>query len=261
MIKLPVIASMLVLFCACNSNRYFHSLASSSPRLKKLDSIVLDGSYTLYTRAVCQPAGNQNALRQDCASLPPGSGERVEIEYLLLSRQKGNMIYFSTAPHLLPGRYRQSFYNNYSLLNFDDFNRFHFGKIEEAQRRIYLQETNKPWQDIWEFRLNEAGDFLITAYTDSLTRKKAKLMVTENTLSFPIRFLRQDSISIGYQRYVEDGKAESFIPLEKNIIYFRKKNRKTFFIVFKTVGAYYGNVRYAEFPAFRTRYSPERLKE
>lgn len=260
MIKPLFIICFMILVCSCSLSRYFDNISNTDRRLKKLDSIVLDDSYTLYTRAICQPLDNKNALRNDCRELIHDSTDRVEIEYLLLSMKNGNMIYISAIPHLLPGWYSKPFYKSNKRLNFDDFNRFHFGKIEPNQRRISLQETNKPWQDLWEFELDQEGNFRITGYTDSLTRKKARVMDTKTALSFPVRFLRQDSFSIGYQLFVNAGKEDSFIPLERKVIYFRKKNWKTFFIGFRTQRPYRDNYQYAEFQPFRTRYSPVRLK-
>jgi hypothetical protein len=195
--------------------------------------IALDSTYTFYLRTVYLERRKkltkeaydsikldtlrQQQLTESRLKSSPGKGKKViELEYLLVSEAYGNVIYITTTPDN-----SQSYYSNHRLtdstkINADDFNTFHFGKIEDDNHLRFAKASDRH-VDTWELQSPPGARELTIRRIENRQRSVFMEEVrVDEALETPFTFIRQDSFAIVMKR-----KDEELRQLADGKIYFR----------------------------------------
>jgi hypothetical protein len=182
--------------CSILKRKYFVFLDADDlrknhgfPAHTQVETLHIDSSYQLYVRSICRPTkpaqrfytgGSPNAAaavgRCDCAELAvPLAGEQLEIQYLLLSRQQGKLIYITgLPPYLVNGEshFDRPLSRLEEFANLQEMNTFFFGELQpgsspSAFRVILWHKAAKIsplgatlGQEEWLFTVDPSGEWL-----------------------------------------------------------------------------------------------------
>jgi len=122
-----IILLLFTVIISCRGRRYF-IVRNFDYATKKM--LTLDHNYDLYSRKIYKVSNHGDVYRIKDDSANYSSAQLIEIEYLLVSNNRGNVMYFSTAPDK-----KQDYYQNVTLdsvINVFDFNYFHFGRLDSC---------------------------------------------------------------------------------------------------------------------------------
>lgn len=222
----------VVLLFSCGRKYYLSadiSLADTTSR-KKIQVLQLDTSYHFYRREVYKDT-NSAGLKTLQSSVKGKPGENlmpIEVEYMLISAQHGNVIYISTIPDKFQKRYIHSSRDK-TFLNAYFFNTFHLGAIVKntahTQQVLFSSKKEKnAYSDEWEIDYNQDS----VTIRSILKRQNGifdQYILVNEALEQPLSFKKMDAYQIVHY-YLTEGEANrTFLGklLQKVKKLFRKK--------------------------------------
>lgn len=233
--KIFALAAFSILFilyaCGRRSYRFTNIFEKGVP--EGTERISIDDSYELYRRDVFTARNinakemsiGENTVRQskELQSHHIDSGKLVEVEYLLLSRLHKNAIYITTIPDI-----GQTYYERNKLprniVNIQDFNTFHLGKIKEENAVEFLfpdQHGSNTWQFYQIINDSEMLSlktivFKIDGSIQSETRADLSMADT-------VEFIHVGKFILRLSKPIKKNKPREEFNSRDNIVYARKK--------------------------------------
>jgi len=185
----------------------------------KLDSIVVDETYTLYMREICRekpekgfyyknsPNNPASVVKCDCEDQSVTyKKERQEIQYLLISEKQNRVIYITTIPPRVKWdmlTYQNNLFDIKNFVNINYFNTFFFGSLGKGEllfQTLKRKEVRSNDQNVnfkWAYHLSSGGKYL---EIDRLIEQKngwQKHLNPNEILQPAIRFYKKENYRIG----------------------------------------------------------------
>lgn len=204
----------------CSRNHY--TPASNVP--KNADSIQLDGSFKMYTRTVYK-AGSETEGAKMVTNEHYSSKNLIEIDYLLFSGERGQLIYIPTIPDPVQLYYRDH-PPRVDTLNIEEFSRFQFGQADAIQPdHIEFIDQNTRSKNVWVVRFI-ADTLRIERIIQMESRKKKDTVFAYESevsvnyaLEQKINFIKQKS----FRMVLDKGGQSGVLPaLSNNRIYYTR---------------------------------------
>lgn len=208
----------------CSRNHYTPS--SNVPR--DADSLQLDNSFKMYIRTVYK-AGSETEGAKLVINEDQSSKDLIEIDYLLFSKDHGQLIYIPTIPDPVQLYYRDHPPRR-DTLNIEEFSRFQFGRVDNAQPdHIEFVDQNTRSKNVWVVRFIQ-DTFRIERIIQMESRKKKDVVfVYESEVS--VNYALEQKISFIKQRsfhLVLDKRGQSGVlpALKNNRIYYTRSGTR-----------------------------------
>lgn len=212
----------------------------------RIDTINLDATYNLYVRQICRlaPPTNFYTLANpkissavdmcNCEDLKVERNkmERLEIEYLIYSSSRGNVIYITTIPPQMvkQGRdfislYDQPLFDLDSLANINYFNTFFFGKVEQDTIKIKNSAVDS---SEWKMSISANQESIVFDHLNYRSTKDVYSTNPADDLSLPIKFYRKRNWEMILNDRVEDTEIvdDHNNRLEEKVIYIYSDKRR-----------------------------------
>ncbi|WP_316844897.1 hypothetical protein [Pedobacter psychrodurus] len=185
----------------------------------KIDSIVIDETYTLYIRAICRekpedgfyakksPNKPASVVKCDCEDQSiTYKKERQEIQYLLISEKNDRVIYITTIPpRVYAGMltYQNNLFNIPNFVNINYFNTFFFGSLGngellfQTKNRKEARSNNQNINFKWAYHLSDKGNYLEIDRLIEQKKNYEKHLNPNEILQPAIRFYKKENYRIG----------------------------------------------------------------
>jgi hypothetical protein len=264
--KLFLIISLLG-FSSC-SERLFHYVKSNNNKsISKYSVLKIDTTYTLYTRNGCKISNDDASAIFNCETLAAGN-ERVEIQYLLISKIQNKALYFTTIPPFHYKGNEEYFVYNYPLFNNDSsiniwfLNTFHFGKYDTVTNKVAFKKKNRQEWMYWQLSDDDNKIIIQTMYkgNDSLP--------LEASFASPLQFYKKNRFKFILNGNIQNAPNGCVVnSFEHNIYYKITLNSKKMKLYFKTDTTIPKNctnlkkVQFIRFDNNRVTYDPSYLNE
>lgn len=220
--RLAVIGLLIIAF-ACGRRSYRFSNAFEKGIPAGLEKIHLDDSYALYRREVFKekdPVADRFTMRQNNASDEPD--KLVEVEYLLISNYHKNVVYITTIPDA-----RQVYFveNKFSkdTVNIQDFNTFHFGKIDTTGIEFLFPDQRR--SNTWELyqEIDSSRTLSIKRLTHKVDGVHHSEMRADLALADTVEFQRVGKFTLLLSKPKKRKEERKVIQSRDNIIYVSTK--------------------------------------
>jgi hypothetical protein len=186
---------------------------------KKIDSMVIDKTYTLYMREICRekpedgfyhknnPNKPASVVKCDCEDQSiTYEKERQEIQYLLISERHDRVIYITTIPPRVKSdtlTYQNHLFDIPNFVNINYFNTFFFGSLGKGEllfKTINPKEVRNNNQNInfkWEYHISNEGKYLEIDKIIEQKKSWQKHLNPDEILQPAIRFYKKENYRIG----------------------------------------------------------------
>jgi hypothetical protein len=231
-----IIALFLALLIL-GSCRYYSYTQKSYVDTFQPQRIDLDSTFTLYTRQIAKPKNVYSIIRKNYEELSGTDKERIEIQYLLVSKTSGRVIYLTTIPpYYTHDQYKwiydEPVFDHSDFVNLWYLNLFYIGKHNPQLHAFYFTRKDKNITDIWTYHFNADQSILtLDLVTDNLPQElqHVKSADPSQVLSLPIKFYRQENYQVGINGFWDDHKFTKGVTLlgDYRAIYYANHGKKT----------------------------------
>lgn len=217
---------ILAILCVVSCSRNHYTPSSDVP--KDADSLQLDNSFKMYIRTVYKTSSGTEGAKL-ITNEHRSSKNLIEIDYLLFSRDRGQLIYIPTIPDPV-----QLYYRDHpprpDTLNIEEFSRFQFGRVDNTQPdHIEFIDQNTRSKNVWVVRFIE-DTLRIERIIQMESRKKKDIMFTyesevsvDYALEQRVNFIKQGS----FHMVLDRGGLSNVLPvLSGNRIYYTRSGTR-----------------------------------
>lgn len=222
------ILGLEIFFSACGrrSYRFTNIFADSIPA--GIQQIHIDESYKLYRRDVYKekdPVTKEIAPKEnkELKIKPTDAGKLIEVEYLLLSQAHNNALYITTIPDRRQVYYEENKLSD-DLVNIQDFNTFHLGKIKEAKEIEFLfpdTHSSNTWQFFEDIRGSERLSLHKLIF--KVDGKPQYETQADISLADTVEFQHVGKFFLVLSKPKKKNEERKIFPSKDNMIYARKK--------------------------------------
>ena len=212
--------------CGRRSYRYTDIFADSIPA--GIQRIPIDDSYRLYRRDVYKEKDTETKEltvkeNKELKTKPTDPGKLIEVEYLLISQTHNNALYITTIPDRRQVYYAENKLSD-DLVNIQDFNTFHLGKIKEAKQIEFLF-PGKHSSNTWEFFEDISGSERLSLHklifkVDGVPQYETQADIS---LEDTVEFQHIGEFFLVLSKPKKKNEERKIFPSKDNIIYARKK--------------------------------------
>jgi len=215
-----------------------------------MQQLELDSSFHLYIREVFLDTSNAgDKMVQHANTNANNGGQLIEVEYLLFSEFKNQLVYISTIPDKYLLYYAKKIkYLPRAYLNAYDFSTFRFGKKVTNSNAIVFNNTQTNRSDTWNYSMEKDSILHVYEVIERVNGDAAAVYLADEALSRTASFTRTDSFRIVFRNMDKEKKTDikkGRPPLKRfskdNIIYYRKEGKgyRIYFRFNKTLPARY----------------------
>ncbi len=225
---------LLMGLSSCSQRLFYYVKSTNNKSINNYSKLKLDTSYTLYTRNGCKLSNEGATAISNCEALGAGS-ERVEVQYLLISKKQNKALYFTTIPPFHHKSNEAYFVYNYPLFNNDSsiniwfLNTFHFGKYDTVNNRVAFQKKNKQEWVYWQLSsdTNKVSLQAMIKGNDSLP--------LEVSFAAPIQFYKKNNFKFILNGNIDNTPKGCTVDSFENSIYYKiTENSKKMKLYFKS---------------------------
>ncbi|MBD1396836.1 hypothetical protein H9Q13_06640 [Pontibacter sp. JH31] len=198
---IPYLLTVALLLTGCGKHLTYSSYSEESlpTNRQQVGRITLDGSYQLYVRRLYEENDGERKrlVTRRYQEAAPG-GILVEIEYLLLSETKQNVIYISTISNHYRNRYAERDIPP-NQLNAYDFKVILFGKLNDSGEIAFDAKRGEA-VDVWSLKYGANRNFLEISGITELIKNEFQLYIpADKALREPVHFEGFKQYALIYQ--------------------------------------------------------------
>jgi hypothetical protein len=231
------------LLWGCSSNYYYTISYSRMDLFKNAPVISIDSSYNYYIRKVFKSDKSSNEKKFVSNYYTAGlQQDLIEIEYLLVSKNTGNIIYLT----MLQDRRQQYYARNYigdQYINAHDFKNFLFGAAK-VPAVVFTSKKDITTTDEWYLKYNNSKDTVwVESIIENIHGEYEQSIPVERALDKRIGFSKiSPPALVFYDPYDDvhkilssaDNKIHIYKPYNKDRIHFIfRDNEQDWMIYFK----------------------------
>ena len=194
--QIHILLTVLILaLCSCKSSYYYR--ANALIEGEKIYPIDLDSTWELYFREGFLESSGKGLKELNVApSKAASSGKRIEVEYLLISKDKQRVLYIATIPDKYRNRYEDDFMKD--TINLYDARVFYYGRLTGDGKVIFYSKSNDKDRDIWTLR-ETRNDITIVEIREYKNDGLSNVISLGDALKDPLVFKKAKTYTIGHK--------------------------------------------------------------
>ncbi|RYY31172.1 MAG: hypothetical protein EOO04_02195 [Chitinophagaceae bacterium] len=228
MIKL-IIAGIMLTMASCKSGYYYR--ANPVVNGEEIFPILLDDSYELYVReGFLEETGTGRKQLNTAQNRISATGKRIEVEYLLVSKNQKRCLYIATVPDKYRNRYQEDFMKD--TINLYDARVFYYGELTQSDKVTFRSKSELNDRDVWT--LTQAGSSItISEIREYKKGELTNILSMEDALKDPLVFKKSATYTIGHKDNDEEKPEFNEVAKGANAVFIKKNKKGKYAIYFE----------------------------